>query len=212
MRAAILERWLDRPDKRVDAVKRVLEEMGDDPRLADRSTLERAALHPRYHEQALRTIARLKDPAYLGVLERILREQRDPERWAAAVSTVASYLSDAAAELLLVAASLAESEDARKFCLEQLESLRQFKLAKEHWASRRVTARTREMLVAELMGLLEDDDEEVRVQAVRGLVTFDAIEAIPRLIRLMKSSSKEVADEARKALEVLNERSAPDDG
>ena len=46
--------------------------------------------------------------------------------------------------------------------------------------------------------------DDVKVQAIRALATWEAVEVMPRLIELTTSGSKPVATAAREALERLN--------
>ena len=113
-------------------------------------------------------------------------------------------MNDDAAELLLKAAAWAADDGGRQACLDGLESIRTFQDAQERWAQRRVKAKDREDVVAELVKMLDDPDIVIQVEAIRSLGTFKAAEQMPRLIRLLKHERLEIREAARQALDVLH--------
>jgi HEAT repeat protein len=55
------------------------------------------------------------------------------------------------------------------------------------------------------MGLLGDADPAVRIEAIKGLGTWEAVEAMPELIGFLKDPKPEVAAAARATLDRLNQ-------
>jgi hypothetical protein len=209
---AILERWFDATDlRRRTAVNKVLASMGQAPALADVDVLTRAARSAPYHHTAFKTIGALKDPVFLPVIESVLRTQPGSEVFREAAKALPGYLSDEAAELLLVAAAGAQDAQLRDWCMTQLERIREYQDARERWATRRVRVQTRAEVIGELTLLLDDADAGVRIEAIRGLATWEAVEAMPRLIRLTKDAHADVAAAAKAALAKLNETPAAGD-
>jgi len=54
------------------------------------------------------------------------------------------------------------------------------------------------------MAMRDDEDEAIRIEAVRALGTFGAVEAMPRLIELLRSDSEVLREAVREALDRLN--------
>jgi HEAT repeat protein len=200
---AIIDRWYNSGDGG-SIVKSLLRTMSNYRHLADHDVLSRAARDPRYAEMALRVIGALRDPAYLPVIEGILRESSNSHTLSKAAEALSGHLSDEAAELLLVAAAKLPAGELRDGCLAQLEKIREYQDAKSRWATRKVQAQTREQVVAELIKLLDAKETEKRVQAIRGLATWEAVETMPRLIQLLSDPNKDVAAAAREALARMN--------
>jgi len=207
----ILERWFEPSESSAEQVSLVqvvaeaFHAMGRNPTLADRELLVRTIRGGRYEyaRAALQAIGRMRDPSYLSVLEQALVESNDSavQTWAA--EALMEYLSEDAAELLLLAAAKTQNAELRDKCLAHLEKIREYQDAKERWATRKAKAQTREQVIAELVRLLDAKDTAKRVAAIRGLATWEAVEAMPRLIQLL--SEKEVAAAAREALDRLNQ-------
>jgi HEAT repeat protein len=171
--------------------------------IADREWLERAARsgNSQYQYSALKAIGELADPAYLPLLEELLQTgAASPNRVAHALS---GYLSNEAGELLLVAATKLSGEPLDQ-CLAHIEKIRAYQEARERWATRRVQGQVRAEVVGDLLAKLDADSDEVRVQAIRALATWEAVEAMPRLIELTSARSASVAQAAREALDRLN--------
>jgi hypothetical protein len=176
-----------------------LRTMGNAPTLARREWLERGARDERHAHAALASIGLLRDPAYLPLLDELVRSGIV----VLAARALQGYLSNEAGELLLVAATRLSGEE-RDAALAHLVKIREYQAAREEWATRRTSAATRAQIVGELVAKLDAKSEEVRVQAIRALATWEAVEAMPRLIELTQSGSKSVAAAARAALERLN--------
>jgi len=52
--------------------------------------------------------------------------------------------------------------------------------------------------------MLDDSDATIRAQAARSLATLEAVEYLPRIMKLLKDPAPEVRDAANRALEKLN--------
>lgn len=89
--------------------------------------------------------------------------------------------------------------------LKQLTRLRQ---AQREWSSQGGDTPTRASALAGTLALLDHEREAVRVEAIRGLGTLGAVEALPRLIELVASDSPAEAEAARATLALLRERAA----
>lgn len=187
-----------------DAVQTVLWAMKDSPPLADRALLARAVHHPRLRRTALGVIGALRDPSTLPLVSEVLAEPVPAYeiRWAA--EALFGFLDAEAFEPLLLAAAKVQDAEVRDQCLAHLEKIREYQAARDLWAAREASGQTRERVIGELLDQLDAKSEEVRVQAIRALATWKALEAMPRLIQLTASGSKAVAASAREALARLN--------
>lgn len=202
--SAVLARGFDRPEWD-DAMRKIFESMAQVPTLADPEVLARAAQHPRYARGALYAIGFLRDPRYLPLLAGIVDSPSDKVQLASAAEALFGFLDIEAVEPLLAAAAKVQDPELRDRCLAHLEKIREYQEARDRWAARAAGARTREKVIAELVGQLDSSSEETRIQAIRALATWQALEAMPRLIELGSSGSKAVAAAARAALDRLNE-------
>ena len=199
--ALVLEHGLGKSDW-WQAVKAATEEMvaGEyDPAL-----LERLARDPSHGSLALEAMGRLRDPRHLPFLAGLVNAPRNADELERAARALCGYLDEGAVEPLLSAAARVEDGETRDRCLAQLEKICEYLDAKERWARGRVAERTRAEVVADLMAQLDAKSDDVKVQAMRALATWEALEAMPRLIELSVSGSKSVAAAAREALERLN--------
>jgi hypothetical protein len=197
----ILARWFQSEDPDVNAaVREVLEAMASQPELRDDRVLAEATRRNVYGYTAWETITALKDPAFLPLIRAALEESGEPR----AAKALFGYLSDEAAELLLLAAARVQGTGLRDQCLAHLEKIREYQDSRERWATRKVKTETREQVIAKLVEQLSSKSDDVKVQAIRALATWEAVEVMPRLIELTTSGSKGVAAAAREALERLN--------
>ncbi len=213
----ILDRWL-RPDVDAKVVEASLEQLETmDPEDVDPALVIRAAYLPEYAEAALRAMGTLRHPEYLPVLERALlgRQYLSPGevdlgdvRWAA-VDSLTCYLSDQAARILVEGLSQAvegrsQSEKGLADRIRQsLATIRDYHEERSYWDRQGEPLPTREGAVAQLLAMLADSADWKRVEAIRGLASFGALEAIPRLIPLLEDPSEAVAGAARQALDHL---------
>jgi HEAT repeat protein len=208
---AILARWFDDPEpagRRL--VSRVLEDMGTPGALVVPELLVRASGIPEYARSALQAMGDLRDQRYLPVLEQLIRDPPSPYHLSWAAQALFKDLSEESAELLLLAAARTQDADLRDQCLAHLEKIREYQDARARWATRKVQARTREQVLAELLTLVDGPGKEQRLAAIQGLATWEAVEAMPRLIELLADADPDIAAAARAALARLNAPSQPD--
>jgi len=202
---AIIVRWFDSTQQAAQAaVTRAIMFMGKHTEHADAAVLVRAIEVDHYAMKAIETVGKVRAPEFLPALEEILRTRPGTNEWLEASFAVEQYMNDEAAELLLKAAGWAADGGGRKSCLDGLESIRTFQDAQERWAQRRVKTKEREDVVAELVTMLDDPDIVIRVEAIRSLASFKAVEQMPRLIRLLKHEHQAIRDAARNALDILH--------
>ncbi|MFT6107144.1 MAG: hypothetical protein ACJA2W_000047 [Planctomycetota bacterium] len=159
----------------------------------------------RFGMTALKAAETLRDPALLPHLAKIVDGPASSPLYEKAVYALKGYLSDEGAELLLTAARKTSSEETRTWCLEHVERIAALQDAEDRWATRRVKQATRDVTVSRLMGLLGDADPAVRIEAIKGLGTWEAVEAMPELIGFLKDPKPEVAAAARATLDRLNQ-------
>lgn len=86
----------------------------------------------------------------------------------------------------------------------QLKDLTYLRDASTSFTSGRSGIGSREDAIAEVLTLLDDVDPEVRKEAIRGLGTLSAVEALPRLIRIVGSGTADEKAAARETLGHLN--------
>jgi hypothetical protein len=201
--AAIRERAVRNPEVWRDALEIVLKAMGRAPTLADPGFLEECARDAQLAEPALEAIARLDVARYLPLLSEIVAAPQSQAQLEAATKALFASLDIEAVEPLLQATRRVD-EDLRELCIAHLERIREYQDARERWATHRVRQQTREQVIAQLLGQLESQDEIVRVEALRALATWEAVEAMPRIIELAATGSPAVKDAARAALDRLN--------
>ncbi len=203
--AAILERYYDEPgNSGGEPVWYVFEAMAAVEEIRDDALIARAARSEEWWGAAINAIGLLRDPALLPILEGILRGDKGHARWDAAAHAVTGFMTDEAAELLLLAAAGTQSVNKRTYFMGRLNTLHEYFQARDYWQRRKALERSREGAVVELYELLDDPRETIRVQAIRGLATFEAVEAIPTLIRLLADPSPAIAKAVEQALERLN--------
>ncbi|MDA1264020.1 MAG: HEAT repeat domain-containing protein, partial [Planctomycetota bacterium] len=211
--AAIRERWFesrhDSPEDHLDGessslLRTLVYTMGEDAQLYDEDFLMRVLEDEIYGEVAIQTLERKRSPRLLPVLERRLREKPFTAVAARAAQALMRWPTEQHTELLLFAYDNLSDTGVRADILSRLDNARARAEILDYWRHRKALADSKEQAVAELLALLEDESSAVRIQAIRGLATFDAVSAIPRLIPLLKSEERGVAPAAAEALEVLN--------
>lgn len=185
---------------------RVATWMASNPDSIDRPWLGALVDHPSCGARALGAIGRLRDTALLPVIARVIEGPATHPFYSEAADALKGFLSDDSARLLLIAARKTPSEDQRTWCLAQVEKIAALQDAEERWASRGIKRATREATVSKLMALLGSQDKAVRIEAIRGLATWEAVEAMPELIELLAAPDADVAQAAREALDRLNGR------
>lgn len=180
--------------------------MGSNPEHADRIWIAELAGHYDSAPSAIAAIGRLKDPAMLPVLGKVIAGSPIPRQFSDAVRALSGFMSDEAAELLLIAARKTGDESMRALCLAEVEKIGALQDAEERWATRRVTQATRATTVSKLMAMLTSSNDNVRIQAIRGLATWEAVEAMPELIVLITDKNADVAKAAQAALDTINKQ------
>jgi len=207
---AILARWLEDDTRRV-AVADALRAFGRHPDADDGGLLEREALGSRYPAAAIAALDRRRDPAAFPTLARCLRakwiadaELRDEVRRAAAAALTGS-LRDDAARILLGELERTDDDAFRGVLLSSLQTIRTYQDEQATWRRRLAEKELRADAIRELVAMLDDEtDPEIRAEAARALGTLGAIEALPRLIRLLRDEDVELRTAARDALDRLN--------
>ena len=147
----------------------------------------------------IETMGRLRWPEFQGPLGELARNGD-----VGAVNALGGYMDDRTVEVLLEAIGRSPNEDFRKTCLAQLESIRKYQDEKSRWATRKNGQEAREETIAKLVPMLDDVDAKVRVQAILSLATLDAVEYLPKFIRLLNDKSPAVQQAAQQALDKLN--------
>ncbi|MEQ1893228.1 MAG: HEAT repeat domain-containing protein, partial [Planctomycetota bacterium] len=204
-----LARWFKPELPASGAVLRALEHLGSRPDLVQGSVLDDALVHPVYSYQAIRSMAALRNPAYLPKIARGLTAEWAPsgdERQyiqREAAEALASFNDPAAAEYLLL--GLRSSDDSVRFhCKTGLDRLEEYETRARAWKDRGLATPTKETALAELLTMLADKDPLLRAQAALGLATLGATETLPQLIRMLKDPDANVRAAAQKALDRLN--------
>jgi len=207
---AILERWLAAPGTaRHGCVEEALLSLGrPDPPPGTVETLIAASRDPRYMQTAVRAMDRHGAPEYVESLaacltSRALLGASDADHiQIRAANALVRYGTPEAAAHLRDGLLMAVGDDVRTAILMGLDTLRRIEQEKLSWQARPLGSRTDAL--AELVALLASPDELVRAEAVRGIGTFGAVEAIPRLIPLLQDDAERVRDAARAALDRLH--------
>ena len=182
----------------------LIEHMGGDAELMDEGFLMRVLEDEVYAEFAMRALEYNRSPQLLPVLERTLRESPFTPDAARAAQALLFWPTEQHTELLLFAYENISDTKVQKAILNLLDAARQRAEILDFWRHRKALADSKDQAVAQLLALLEDESSAVRIQAIRGLATFDAVSAIPKLIPLLKSEERGVATATAEALEVLN--------
>lgn len=171
---------------------------------------------PEHDDRASKDLLRALDD---GRLQAVVIEKMSLLRWpefqdplgerarngdARAVQALGGYMDDRTVEVLLEAVGRSPSEDFRKTCLAQLDSIRKYQDEKARWATRKNGQQAREETIAKLVPMLDDVESRVRVQAILSLATLDAVEYLPKFIRLLNDKSPAVQQAAQQALDKLN--------
>lgn len=193
------------PDAGRYVIAMVLGAMGDVAALRDPDFLEEMArgTDAFLAREALLAIGETSDPRFLPLLVSLVEGPVDAGTLERATQALFHYLDEEAVEPLLLAAKRVDPK-LRDECIAHLEKIREYQDARERWATHRVRQQTREQVVVQLLGQLDSQDEAVRLEAIRALATWEAVEAMPRLIELSASGSKAVATAAKTALDRLN--------
>jgi HEAT repeat protein len=187
-----------------------LRHLGALPDDVDPALFERAVRRAPYALAALQAIASLQDQRYLPAIQTALNPSWIPDgRYkqsvvAAAVEALVSCPGDAATEVLLDAMVASPSEEVRNRCSVAVDQRRQALEQRAAWERAKEVRIAAADTVARLVGLLQDDDAAIRVQAARGLATLRAVEALPRLIEALRDENAAVREAVSAALDRLN--------
>lgn len=206
---AVLERWFAATKPHTESVEKAIVHLAALPEDAGNDLLNAAALHPDYSVGAVRTIISLRRAACLPVLERCLKAEwvadsawRRKVRLAAA-NGIPSFLTDEAGEILLRGLASSDGE-VRARCGVGLSYIEETRERTRRWQDSKDGKPSKESALAELLVMLDDENIEVRVQAIHGVATFDAIEYLPTLIRLLKDPDAKIVEAAREAISDLS--------
>jgi hypothetical protein len=157
-----------------------------------------------------RALASTSDPLWFELLEDCLRvpwldesDERE-ELIAAAIDGLTNYLSDEAGQVLLTAARDMPTPELRERCIEGVRSIRTFLEEERRFASQRALNLERGRAVERLIEMLGDPEMTIRIEALRGLATLRAVEALPLVIECLRSLNEVERKAAREALERLN--------
>jgi len=213
----IVERWLtDSATSEASLPMEIaLRHLASVPDALKPEVLERAARHPVFTKTALDVIGQLQDPRYLPVLKDALspswtRDQRTVATQA--VSLIASYPGDEAAEILLDAMVSSPEPNVRQRCAAELDQRRARLDQRDAWLRASEQRLTETGAVERLLALLKDADPAIRAEAARGLATLKAVEALPVLIEMLRDDDAGVVKAAREALDRLNALAAEASG
>ena len=210
---AVIERWFAPEGMHVSAVETAIAHLAALPDDADAELLKTAALTPHYAEAAVKTMVALRKEEFLPTLARCMEAEwvtsesrRKRVRYDAAAG-ISSFLSDEAAEILLRGLA-SPDKDVRMVCSSGLQHIESTRQRYAMWEEMKLGQPTKESALAELLRMIDDDHQEIRMQAIRGIATFGAIEYLPTLIRLLEDPDGMVVEAAREAIDQLNRTAA----
>ena len=206
---AVLDRWLEQElNPRAEPYKtleRALSQLGRFPFEGSDALLRRMVKEGRYLSAVAKAMGESRDPSFVSDLAAILRDPRTRhDDFDAAFLALRGFLTDETAEVLLDLAAETGAGETRDACLSTVEDIRAYQDARQRWESRKLSRATRERATAELYELLDSELEAQRIEAVRGLATLGATEALPRLIRMLSDPSLALRGAAQDALDRLN--------
>jgi hypothetical protein len=162
-----------------------------------------------YYESAIAALGRLGHDEYLPTLGDCLRAdwvQDQGERvdvQDCAVRALSGYLTDEAAQYLLDGLGRIRDDRVRTKGFAALEAIRRYQDERRLWNERKAGQQARERAVNQLLGMVGDEDPEVRAYAVRSLATLDAVEHLPDMVRALADEHPMVREAAQEALEIL---------
>ncbi len=201
----LIERFTTAQPSDSTGIDLAVESAGRHPELADIDELRSWLDKPWLTASAISALGQRHDPSALEDLAGFLRDRSAKDRlFLAALEAVTSYLSDEAAETLLDVAGQTRYRGGRDACLAAVESIRTYQEARERWAARRLGKQTRTRAVARLLELLDEKETEIRIEAIRGLGSLQALEALPTLIPLVRDPDPGIRKATREALDRLN--------
>lgn len=217
----ILERFFDGTEAVVpetgQMVNLALLTVAADPSPRDLERIVAALQRPSFTYSLVLCFGEVPDPRWLPLLEEVLQGSWITDRSEriscakAAAESLASQCSDEAAEVLLDGMRRAFDDSVRSVCMKALERIREFREEEERVHARRTAALDRDQAILDLLELLEDPEPELRAEAARGLATLGAVDALPRLIRLLRADSEVVRTAAREAIDRLHTEAEAED-
>ncbi len=208
---AILERLFQEGGGWNEAVNEALESSRLFPDDIEPALLAAAVRNRSYAEKAVETMAARPDPRFMEILgdcldaHWLLSESAKRATQCKAAQALTGYFNDEAAAYLVRGLS-SPCKYLRNDCRVGLDQIEEYQRRMRAWEQRGAPRMTKENALAELVGMLEDEDPLLRGEAARGLATLGATEYLPRLIRMLKDEDESVRTSVRKALDVLHER------
>lgn len=184
----------------------VLKHMSVQTENVDIEWIKEISREPYFAKSGLEAVGKIRDESFLSLLSEIIEGPVNSPSFEPAVLALLPFLTDEVAPLLLLAARKTGSETLGAACIRQVEKITALQEAEARLATRQLSQSTREATVSKLMVLLTEEDDSIRIEAIRGLGTWEAVEAMPELIGLLKDTNKEVSAAARATLALLNGR------
>lgn len=191
-------------------VEMALASLVDQTTEADWTRLQRAFYMPAFTKSLVDHFSRSPHPRWLPLLADALQAP-----WIeyhnvrlnvsmAAARAVTNYYSDEAAMILLEGMRHATINEVREQCMIGLESIRLFRDEEEQLERRRSAHFERDTAIQDLSKLLLDEDPGIQAEAARALATLDAVDALPQLIRLLKTEDEGLRAAVKAAIDRLN--------
>lgn len=146
-------------------------------------------------------------PEQLDLLREIcLRVSEGSGEWTRAIDTVASYLNDEAAGILLELARMQRNANSREQVMARLAEVIAYQESAARWRGSQSAEQRRLKAVDRLVALSESDSQPLsaRAEALRGLGLLGAVEELPRLIEALGSEHEETRAAAREAIDRLH--------
>ncbi len=207
----VLRRWLVPGAQAYDFVYQVIEQCGSLPDRISRETLMRAVDNPHYAYPAVNALVARGSEADTSTFARCLRAEWVPMNGMSdrqyvqksAIAGLSAIPTDEAAEILLSGLRM-DGGQLREQCLAALQKLKTIREETARWGKQEKSLPTEDQAMAQLLGMLDDKNPSVRVQAIRSIASFGRKEALPLLIGLFNDADARVVDAARDAVDRLN--------
>jgi hypothetical protein len=209
----VVARWYTREGERKWVVNLAIADLGRAPAAVDPELLTDALYSP-YAEQAVRSMALLKDERFTEALGNYLTTPgpsgSQGPYWREAREGLVALMTDGAVEQLLRAAAWTTDGTARESYLEGVAIIQDYHDSLANWEARKQRVATRDETVRELRSLLTSDNPRLRAEAARSLGTLGAVDQLPALIRLLEDADARVVAAAQAALDSLNAAADPE--
>ena len=172
--------------------------------IVDRDILAKAFVDksPHVRSTALKIAGSLQEMAFAEAARQAVSDPEPMVRSAAAIAL--GSLRDADAVPVLVELLRDVAPQVRTHAKKSLEQIRFYVEQKGWWDDWRMTGGSRSA-VGGVIAMLEDPDRDVRMRAIASLGSLRAPEALPVLLRLMKSDDEGVRKAATEAVDRINE-------